>query len=65
MDQEAINDAIKRKALPTGFRCTCGIIQHYHPYVYAHWQTPLVFKCKDCNSEYEVLRGKARLVRKS
>ena len=62
---EKVREQIRKKELPTGFKCVCGQAQVYHPYVYAHWQVPLMFTCKECRREWEVLRGRARLVRKS
>lgn len=62
---DVVKEQIKRKELPTGFKCTCGTAQLYHAYVYAHWQEPLLFTCPYCRSQWEVLRGRAKLVRKS
>lgn len=64
---EKITEQISKKELPTGFKCKCGTEHRYGVYVYAHWGTPLLFKCpgEGCGREWEVLRGRARLVRKS
>lgn len=45
--------------LASGFTCKCGIKHSYPLYVYAHWDTSLIFTCT-CGARYDILRGKAR-----
>jgi hypothetical protein len=46
----------KEKDLPKGWQCDCGVYNKFPLYVYAHWDTPLMFTCI-CGRGYEVLHG--------
>jgi hypothetical protein len=45
--------------LPSGFTCECGQTHEYSGYVYAHWDTPLVHTCPECERQHTILRGRA------
>lgn len=47
-------------SLADGFTCKCGEKHKYPAYVYAHWETRLVFTCPKCQRKYTVRQGKAR-----
>lgn len=51
----------KRK-LPEGVTCeACGKFDKYPSYVYAHWNTPLVYTChtEGCGKKYVIIGGTA------
>lgn len=43
--------------LPRGFTCECGEETKYSPWVYAHWDTELVYQCPKCKNVYNLIRG--------
>jgi hypothetical protein len=51
----------KKKPLPKGFTCRCGVFNEYPVYLFAHWDEELVFTC-DCKRAYVILQGEAQEV---
>jgi len=41
-----------------GFTCLCGKYEKFQPYVFAHWEAPLMVRCEECGRKHTLIRGK-------
>lgn len=55
--------ATKEDDVIKGFDCECGEHHTYPPYVFAHYDEPLLHTCEKCGRRHTILQGRARLVK--